>query len=169
MPQTIQTFLQGRDLVGLTIQGGVLGSGSAITWGTAVEMSLAATGVGTFEALEFNGNPQLQEFTPSDWSVANYQIEREDWSFTVREVSNPSNIGTMMSIALAYDYIRVNALYAPKWARATAASQTRLVAIGSRGPTSFPLTAGGKNIQQVEIRPIGFLPFVGAGSATPTI
>lgn len=169
MPLTIQTFLQGRDLVGLAIQVGTLGSGSAITWGSAVEMALYATGTGTFKALEFNGNPVTTEFTPSDWSVANYQIEKDDWSFTLREVSNPSNIGVLATAFFGGDYVRVTAIYAPKWARGTAASQTKVVAVGIRSRQGLPLAAGGENIQEFEFKPIGFLPWVGAGSGSPTI
>lgn len=168
MPQTITTLLQSRDLVGLTLQAGTLGAGSAISWGTAVEMSLNGAGTATFKALEYNSNPDIQLFTPADWVIANYQIEMDDWAFILREVSNPSNIGAIMTVAGVSDYVRCVAKFAPKWARATAASQTQLVFIGLRGPVSFGI-ANGENIQQIEVRPIGFNPFIGAGNATSPI
>jgi len=165
MPLAIPRFLQARDLLSISAQGGTLGA-SGITWATAIEMSVAGAGTGTWKAFEFNGNPNLANFMASDLTVANYQIEFEDFDFTVREITPQNGMGTLTLLATTYDFMRFDYVYRPR--HIASGAGVRLIAVGTRGPLNNPFTIG-ENVQALTLKPVGYGFWVGASTDTPPI
>jgi hypothetical protein len=166
MPLTIPRFLQARDLLSALVAPGNLNASGEIVFGTAIEMAVRATGTGTWKAFEFNGNPALERFTPSDLGVANYQNEYEDFDFTIREITPVNGMGTLTLIATTADFVRVDYIYRPR--NLTTGAGTRLVAVGTRGTLRNGYTQG-ENTQELGIKPVGFGVWVGLSTATPPI
>lgn len=166
MSTTISRGLQARNLISCAIQSGTPNSSGVITWGTAIELSVADSGTLTFDAFELRLGPLLEKFVPSDTNVANYQIEHNDWTAVLREMTPQTSIGALMTVALGGDLVRIVAIYGAPGA--LAAAQTQVVVIGIRDATNFGIAAG-RNVQELTIRPIGYNPFVDDAAATPTI
>jgi hypothetical protein len=166
MPLTIPRFLQARDLLSALVAPGNLDASGAIVWGTAIEMAVKAAGTGTWKAFEFNGNPSLERFVPSDLGVANYQNEYEDFDFTIREITPPNGTGTLTLIATTADFVRVDYIYRPR--NVGTGAGTRLVAVGARGNLRNGFSQG-ENTQELGIKPVGFGVWVGLSTSTPPI
>lgn len=166
MPTTIPRYLQARNLLSLTLQAGSVASTGVVTWGTAIEYAIANTGTAGFDAFELRFGPQMDKFVPADTLVASYQIEHEDWTATLREITPQSSIGGVMTTFGGADYIRVLAKYGAPGAASSA--QTMLVLIGVRETAQFGIGAG-RNTQELNLRPCGYAVWVGAGNGSPTI
>jgi hypothetical protein len=163
---TITRALQARNLLSLAIQGSTISTVGVVTFGTAIELAVANTGTNTFDAFELRLGPQMEKFVPADASVASYQIEHEDFTATIRELSPQTSIGGSMTQFLASDYIRVVAKFGAPGA--ASAAQTQVVLIGIRESAQYGIQLG-RNTQELVLRPCGYTIFVGAGNATPTI
>lgn len=166
MPTTIPRYLQARNLLSLAIQGSTISAAGVITWGTAIELSVANAGVNGFDAFELRQGPQMEKFVPADTAVAAYQIEHEDWTATVRELTRQADIGATMTVFGSSDYVRVTAKYGSPGA--LAAAQTQVVLIGIRETEQFGIGAG-RNTQEITLRPCGYAIWVGAGNGSPSI
>jgi hypothetical protein len=166
MPLTIPRYLQARDLLSALVAPGNLNTSGAIAWGTAVEMSIRSVGTGTWKAFEFNSNPNLASFTPSDMGVANYQNEMEDFDFTIREITPVNGMGTLTLIATTADFVRVDYIYRPR--NLTSGAGVRLVVAGSRGNLRNGFSQG-ENTQELGIKPVSYGVWVGASTDTPPI
>lgn len=166
MPLTIPRYLQARDLLSALIAPGNLNSSGEIAWTTAVEMAIKSSGTGTWKAFDFNGNPNLVNFTPSDMGFANYQIEFEDFDFTIREITPVNGMGTLTLLATTADFVRVDYIYRAR--NLSSGAGVRLVAVGSRGPLRNSFSQG-ENIQEMTIKPVSYGLWVGASTSTPPI
>ncbi|WP_395089292.1 hypothetical protein [Armatimonas sp.] len=165
MPLLKPSFLQARDLLSATIQGGTMGSGG-ITWSTAIEMSVAGAGTATWKAFEIQNNPNNVLFMPSDMGVANYQNEHEDFNFTVREITPQNGLGTLTAIAAAYDYARV--VYNYRGRHLSTGASAKCVAVGARGGLRNGIAAG-ENVQELSLQPIGYGVWFGLSTDTAPI
>lgn len=165
MPIAIPSYLQAKDLLTATVTPGTQGS-SGITWGTAVELSVAGAGTQTWKAFETTSDPNLEMFRASDQTVANYAIEYDDLTMIIRELIPRNGVGALAAIATAYDFIRVDYVYRPHWLSSGAG--IRLVAIGVRGQFRIPYSSG-ENIQELTVRPVGYGIYVGTSTDSPPI
>ena len=170
MPTTIPRYLQARNLLYAKIQGGTVASNGDLTWTTAVDLSLAGAGVRSFKSFVFNSNPVRENLRPSDFGVANYQIEYEDWTATLSEIIPNNGFGAINLLAggsgatPGYDYFRFDVAY-------KAPGQTngmRVVIIGVRGENPSTIQAG-ENVSSLTIYPASYSIWQGATNGTPTI
>jgi hypothetical protein len=164
MPTTIPRYLQARNLLFAKIQGGTVASDGTPTWTTAVDISLAGGTTRSFKAFQFSSAPVRENLRPSDFGVANYQIEYEDWTATLSEIIPSNGFGAINVLTNGYDYFRFDVAY-------KAPGQTngmRFVIIGVRGENPSTIQAG-ENTASLTIYPSSYNIWQGATNDTPTI
>jgi hypothetical protein len=161
----IPRYLQARNLLYAKIQAGTVAADGTITWGTAVDISLAGASTRSFKAFQFNSAPVRENLRPSDFSVANYQIEYEDWTATLSEIIPSNGFGAINALlGVSGDHYRFDVAY-------KAPGQTngmRFVMIGVRGENPFTIQAG-ENTSSLTIYPASYVIWQGATNDTPTI
>lgn len=158
--------VQARDLVSavISIPTSITAAG-VITWTAGSELAIAGAGSGTWKALEFSADPTQALFMPGDAGVANYQIEYDDFNFTIREVLLSHATSVLQAAMFAADYIRGDFVYGP---RGFTTNRQRIVVVGNRGSYRQTLQQG-ENLGELTCRPLGSTIWMGPAASSPPI
>lgn len=154
MASLVPQYLQARNLKSAKIQAGVPVAGS-ITWSTAVDIAKFNSTLMSFKAFEFNGQPSSENLKPSDSTMANYQIDFDDFTATIRELVPANGTGALNALQNQYDYFRYEVVYHDRGAGGGFVTVgTRMIVIGVRDASPFQLGAG-ENTAALTLKPAG--------------
>ncbi len=163
MPNIIQ-YLQARNLVQCVVAVTNPAANGDLVFGTGVDLSKNG-GTGTFKSLEVNGQPTSEMFRASDLTVANYQIEFDDWTATLTELTPANGSGVLTAATVNLDYVRIDAVYRQ---RGVTSGGIRVVIVGVRDGQPFRI-GDGQNTQSLGLKPCGFNIWTGLVSTAPPI